>query len=79
MAYRRKFTLLSFLLFAAKIIDNPTSLTDSAKKRKCFLKKQSNYTTLDNTSIPSYQCLTDFKANKKIKTHDIDEDRMYLN
>ena len=63
--------------------DNPTSLTDSAKKRKCYFKNNRIIITLD-TNIEFTQVinvdLTDFKATeKKIKTHDIDEDRMYLN
>jgi hypothetical protein len=63
-------------------VENPTSLTDSAKKRKCYFQKNKILITLD-TNIEFTQIITidlkDFKVTeKKIKTHDIQEDRMYL-
>nr|WP_314839972.1 hypothetical protein [uncultured Flavobacterium sp.] len=63
-------------------VENPTSLTDSAKKRKCYFQNNKILITLD-TNIEFTQIITidlkDFKVSeKKIKTHDIQEDRMYL-
>lgn len=63
-------------------VENPTSLADSAKKRKCFLQDNKIVITID-TNIEFTQIikidLSDFRVSeKKIKTHEIQEDRMYL-
>lgn len=63
--------------------DNPTSLTDSAKKRKCYFKNNKIIITLDTNVEFTHVIkvdLQDFTASeKKIKTTEIDKDRMYLN
>ncbi|WP_456315115.1 hypothetical protein [Pseudomonas shirazensis] len=64
-------------------VDNPTSLTDAAKKRKCYFKNKQIVITLDNnvdyTQVIKID-LEKFSAEEKIvKQHSLAGDRTYIN